>query len=212
MRSIYILILIFISPVVLFSQSKIKILKAGIGSVPGGVKYKGGMKDALRWKDDSGDNYAIICETGVYKGDKQDAEMETKDAEVYAFRYLMKGDNPETQWKIQDFEHDCPFDIVCSFLKNTFQVTDLNDNGIGEVWVMYKTTCTSDASPSVLKLIMYEGNSKYAMRGHTKIKFGEADHVGGDYKFDEAFNAAPKKIRDFALKLWDDNVVENWGK
>jgi hypothetical protein len=200
-------------PFCVIAQDKFKILNGGIGSVPAGVKYKGEMKDAARWKDNAGEQFVIICETGTYKSDNRtEEEMEGNSADVYAYKYSKKNGEMIMDWKIQDFVRDCPFDITAMFVKNTLQVSDLDNNGKAEVWVMYKVTCRSDVSPCNMKIIMYEDQTKHAMRGETKVPATETSSWGGEYKFDEAFEKAPKKFRDFALKLWNDNVMETWGK
>ena len=43
-----------------------------------------------------------------------------------------------------------------------------------------------------------------------KIKLAEKHYVGGDYKFDDAFKQSPEVFRQFALQLWDKNVLETW--
>jgi hypothetical protein len=79
---------------------------------------------------------------------------------------------------------------------------------MGEVWIMYTTVCHGDVSPGDMKIIMYEGKQKFAMRGHDKVQVSEKDFDGGDYKFDQAFNAGPKAFRDFAVKLWNKNIMQ----
>src|ERR1043165_9397168 len=138
--------------------------------------------------------------------------MEGQSADLYAYKFSKKDGKIIQDWKIQDFVRDCPFDITASFVKDAFQVTDLDNNGKAEVWVMYKVTCRSDVSPCEMKIIMYEGETKHAMRGQNKVPADEKTYWGGEYKFDEAFEAAPKSFRNFALKLWNANVIENWGK
>jgi hypothetical protein len=202
----------FILPAFLFSQKKIKIITTNESKLPVG-EYKGTIRDNMRWTDDSGEHCVIICETGIYKSNgRTDEEMEGNSADVYAYTFSKKDGKIIQDWKIHDLVRDCPFDITAYFVKNTLQVTDLDNNGKAEIWVMYKVTCRSDVSPCEMKIIMYEGETKHAMRGQTKVPADEKTYWGGDYKFDEAFNAAPKKIKEFAIKLWNDNVVENWGK
>lgn len=166
----------------------------------------------VHWTDSEGEHTVIICETGKVAAKSTSEEMESFNADVYAYKYTKKDGKITLDWKIQDFVPDCPFDITCNFVKNTLQVTDLDNDGIAEVWVMYKVTCRSDVSPCDMKIIMYEGMSKHAMRGQNKVPATETTMMGGEYKFDEAFNAAPKSFRDKAIKLWNANVVEDWGK
>jgi hypothetical protein len=211
MRLFYAFIFLFLS-ITSFSQSKIQELEIHTSQIPTQAKHKGGIVDLVKWKDVSGTKFVILCETGrlVDKGKEHDDEIAS--AELHAYCYLLTNGTVELKWKISDFVNDCPFDITASFLNNTLKVTDLDNDGLAEVWVMYKVTCRSDVSPCNMKIIMYEDQTKHAMRGETKVPATETTSWGGEYKFDEAFEKAPKKFRDFALKLWNDNVMENWGK
>jgi len=73
-----------------------------------------------------------------------------------------------------------------------------------------------------MKIIMYQGTQKYAMRGTNKVCVGEDEvekngkietikiYMGGDYTFDNAFKNGSDEFREFAIKLWNDNVIESW--
>jgi len=183
---------------------------------PASIKYEGFVKNAVRWKDKLGDNIVITTETGYHINKKFEHESEnSSDAELFAYHYIISGNQAKQTWRIYDFIADCPVDIVASFVKNTFQVTDLNNNGIAETWLMYKTTCHGDVSPCDMKIIMYEGNQKYAIRGESKVAVGiddngEKQFIGGEYKMDENLKKGPKVFKEFAQKLWKDNLIENW--
>lgn len=182
---------------------------------PKAIKYEGFVKNAVRWKDKSGDNIVITTETGYHINKKFVHESDGSDAELFAYHFIVSGNEVKQTWKVYDFIADCPVDIVASFVKNSFQVTDLNGNGIAETWLMYKTTCHGDVSPCDMKIIMYEGNQKYAMRGENKVAVGildngEKQYIGGQYKLDENFKKGPKVFKEFAEKLWKDNLIENW--
>ncbi|KAF2081993.1 M949_RS01915 family surface polysaccharide biosynthesis protein [Flavobacterium sharifuzzamanii] len=182
---------------------------------PSSIKYEGFIKNAVRWKDKLGDNIVITTETDIHFNDKFKHELDGRDAELFAYHFIISDNNVKQTWKVYDYISDCPVDIVASFVKNTFQVTDLDKNGIAETWLMYKTVCHGDVSPSDMKIIMYEGNTKYAMRGENKVAVGIDDNgkkqfEGGEYKLDENFKKGPKVFKEFAQKLWNDNLIETW--
>ncbi|MFH6994628.1 M949_RS01915 family surface polysaccharide biosynthesis protein [Flavobacterium sp. FlaQc-48] len=184
--------------------------------LPASVKYEGFIKNAVRWKDQLGDNIVITTETGYHINKKFKHEFEdSSDAELFAYHYIISGNDARQTWKVYDYISDCPVDLVASFVKNTFQITDLNKNGIAETWLMYLTVCHGDVSPSDMKIIMYEGNQKYAMRGENKVEVGVDDNgkkqfLGGEYKFDENFKKAPQVFKEFAQKLWKDHLIATW--
>ena len=113
-------------------------------------------------------------------------------------------------WRVQDFVKDCELDLKANFIKNSFAVTDLDKNGKAEVWIMYETICTGDISPSTMKIIMYEDEKKYAIRGKRKAKISATEYIGGEYTFDEAFKKAPKVFRQYAINLWKTNIMQTW--
>ena len=191
------------------AQNSIKVTNIEKSQLPAGIKYPGKLKQAIRWTDKSGDNIVITSETGIYTNPKFKHENDGSDAELFAFHYIL-GDSLQPTWKVYDFISDCPVDIEASFIKNTLQVTDLNNDGEGEVWIMYKTVCHGDVSPCDMKIIMYQGKQKFAMRGTNKVQVSEKEFEGGEYKFDAVFMAAPVIFRDFALKLWNKNIKQTW--
>lgn len=180
--------------------------------VPKTFRYKGNFKDGFRWKDKTGEYTVITSETGIYRNENfPHEEDDSRDAEVFAQCYSLE--NNQLVWKVNDFIKDCIVDIEAEFKKNTLSVTDLDKNGIAEVWIMYKMACKGDVSPSNLKIIMYEGKQKFAMRGETKIRSGMENHgkpifEGGSYTFDKAFQQGPETFRDYAVKLWTKHMED----
>lgn len=179
--------------------------------VPKALKYKGNFKEGFQWKDKTGEYIVFTSETGVYINESFQHENDGSDAEVFAQCYSLG--NNQLVWKVNDFIKDCMVDIDAAFKTNTLNVTDLDKNGIAEVWMMYELACKGDVSPSDLKVIMYEGKQKFAMRGQTKIRTGIENQgkpifEGGSYTFDKAFKEGPKVFRDHAEKLWNKNMGE----
>lgn len=187
----------------MIGQNKIVITKIDITKIPKEIKYNGQLKNAVTWKDKLGENFVLTCETGEFK--TKNSENDGRDSEIYAYHYIRSKDVLKQNWKIYDFIKDCPLDIEASFLKNTLTITDLNKDGIGEIWIMYKTACHGDISPSEMKIIMYQDKLKSAMRGENRIKVSDKEYYGGSYTFDKAFNEAPNYYREFAKKLWNQN-------
>lgn len=129
-----------------------------------------------------------------------------------AFHFILTTDSTKLTWKVYDFIKDCPVDIEASFINNTFKVTDLNNDGVAEVWLMYKTVCHGDVSPCDMKIIMYQGQQKFAIRGQNKVQVSDKEFYGGDYKFDKAFADGPKEFLEFAKNLWTKNIMQKWGE
>ena len=208
-RGLYLLTLL--CSLTAYGQGQIKTTNLSLTKLPNGIKFSGKIKTAVRWTDKSGDNIVITTETGEKTSKKEEPTDDVREASLYAYHYIVGKDRTFLTWKIYDFVKDCSFDIEASFIKNSFQVTDLNNDGFAEVWIMYKTVCTSDVSPCDMKIIMYQGQQKYAMRGQNKVKVSDKEFYGGDYKFDNAFLDGPTMFRDFAKKMWNKNIMQIWG-
>lgn len=172
-----------------------------------GLMHEGSFKNLVTWKDQAGEHIVGLSETGIHHSKKFKHESDGADAELFAYHYLVTPEGPKLAWKIYDYINDCPVDIEASFVSPPV-VTDLNKDGIAEIWVIYKTVCHGDVSPLNLKIIMYESSKKFAMRGETKVQLGEGKTEGGNYSFDKAFTDGPKEFRTYAKTLWDTYVVQ----
>lgn len=192
-----------------FSFAQVSVKKLDKASIPKTFKYSGILKNAVTWKDSSGTHYVITTETGNVAS-KVEPEAGNHDADLFAYHYLSTKDSLRLTWKVFDFIKDCPVDLDASFIKNSFAVTDLNKDGQAEVWLMYKTACRGDVSPSDMKIIMYEKDKKYAVRGTNKVKVSEKEYYGGEYTYDAAFKSAPEVFRSYAKTLWQKNIMETW--
>ena len=191
------------------SYGQVKLTKVDSANLPQNLKYVGHIINAVKWTDSLGLNYVITTETGrIYSKVKDEEDL--FDAFLYAYHYVIKNDNTKLIWKIYDYNKGCDLDLDFYFIDNTFAVTDLDKNGIAEVWVMYKNSCHGDVSPVPTKIIMYEGNKKYALRGETRVQVSATDYVGGNYSIDENFKKGKLAFRQYAEKLWTQNKIEKW--
>lgn len=179
----------------------------------------------IPYQDKTGKNVIVITKTDdLIKTNEYEDVFHNE--EIFAYRFNLDQRNAQGQikreWQVYDYIHDCMFDNVLEFHKEHIQITDLNHNGIKEVWLPYTITCTSDFSPMTRNIIMYEGRQKYALRGFSKIKQGGEDwcddgkpykeeyahlcvkdgYMGGNYQIDKALSENPI-FRAFAQSLWD---------
>lgn len=206
MKTLPLLILLFLSQ---HSFAQFNLTTLDKNSIPKGINYTGHIVNAVRWTDSLGDNIVITTETGPYDS-KTMAEDGYRDAALYAYHYLLQQDSFKLTWKVYDFTKDCPVDIRADYIKKTFAITDLNNDGTAEIWLMYRTVCHGDVSPSNMKIIMYESNRKYAIRGTNRVQISETEKIGGEYMLDDAFKKAPAVFRLYAETLWKKNLMEHW--
>lgn len=185
--------------------------KISIENLPQEIIFEGNLVEVTKLNDLDGEHIILLTETEKTPS-KQIINIEHEiDKKIFVYDYLL--DKAKTNyilnWKIQDFENNCDFDLIIGFLKGTHRFTDLNRNGKAEIWVMYQKGCVSDISPLEMKIIMYEGNKKHALRGTSIIDFGDRK-FGGEFKLDENFNKASKDLKTFVLKMWEENRLQKF--
>jgi hypothetical protein len=186
-----------------------KLTKLDSSSLPMSIKYVGHIINAVSWTDSLGLNYVVTTETGrIYSKEKDEDDL--FDAYLYAYHYVIKTKSCKLIWRIYDFNKGCDLDLDFYFIDKTFAVTDLDKNGIAEVWVMYKNYCHGDVSPVPTKIIMYEGTKKYALRGESRVQVSATDYVGGTYALDENFKTGIAIFKQYGEKLWTQNKIEKW--
>lgn len=193
-------------------KKDIEYQKIVFNNVPKPIKYEGRIVNAVSWKDSKEKHILITSETGIYQSSKfSHDDNDGSDAELFAYHFIKKGNSYKQQWEVYDYISDCPVDIEANFIKNTLHLTDLDNNGLVEIWLMYTKVCHGDVSPSQMKIIMYQGKQKYGMRGENRIEFPNNESMGGDYKFDKSFLEAPESFRIFAETMWNENIEMKWG-
>jgi hypothetical protein len=192
-----------------FAIGQITVTKIDTAKLPKQLRYSAHPISCVKWADSLGLNYVLLTETGQYQTTDKDRD-DFKNAALYAYHFVAKDDTFKLLWKVYDYTKDCAFDLSVRFLDKTFKITDLDKNGIAEVWLMYENQCTGDVSPVPTKIIMHEGPKKYAVRGERRVKVSATDYVGGKYTLDENFKSGNKLFRQFAIDLWEKNKLKAW--
>lgn len=162
---------------------------------------EGNIVQKMNYSDKTGSHQVILTQwTTDYIGN---GGAKFLDANLRAYDYLLNG-QPVLFWKIQDWQKSCSeyMSVEAEFVEKSLRITDLDHNGISEVWLMYRLRCAGDVSPATMKLIMHQGKSKYAMRGKTK-SFDE----GGSYTMDKAFETLPRSMREYAVDMWNEFIT-----
>jgi hypothetical protein len=200
---------------------------------PSGLKFRGKLQEAWKWKDSLGDNVLILSATDIYWNSGEDASS----IQLFAYHYCKKDTGYRVLWRLNDMIENCPVDIKAAFLKGSTSITDLDKDGVAETTVQYRLVCRGDVSPADMKLIMHEDTVKYALRGmmwtplatadpsNKKLPITEKDvnletlpgYKGPDDDYDKAFGRykserdflkAPSSFLQFARKQWLKFVVE----
>jgi hypothetical protein len=178
------------------------------------------MISCVSWEDSLGENYLIVSESKemdskqpveAQKTDSMLIEADMRDKELYAYNYLVKGDSVALLWKLIDYVRECPFDLTVEYLTKKPLVTDIDNDGISETWLVYWLGCRSDVSALDLKLIMHIGKAKYAIRGTRIVSYGSGKNNfdGGKKVMDDNFDKVSKEIKEYSNNVWQKYQKEN---
>ncbi|NLZ17138.1 MAG: hypothetical protein GX087_05325 [Desulfobulbaceae bacterium] len=178
-----------------------------VRSLPGVV---GNLVKALRFNDIQGNNLVVLTQSEEqFRNKRGEPGSYLRDQEFFVHRFLINSDGSKVQmWRVKDFVYDCEYDLRLEFFTDALQVTDLDQDGLAEVWMPYRLGCPADPNPISMKIIMYEGAQKYAMRGETRSMVNPGQYAGGGYTMDKVFREGQAVFRDFATKLWAARVNE----
>lgn len=184
-----------------------ELTKISMNDIPDGISYNGEFTDAYQFDDANGSNYLIRS-----MGAETITETEYSDREIsqelHIAYYVVKEGVAEQHRTVLDFVKDCPFDVVIHHLEDAVYVSDLDEDGIGEIVFLYRTACTSDVSPSDQKLLLLEAGDKYIIRGTAGMEKTEwmeeipsTYEVGGELEGNELF-------KDRAVEIWKMHELE----
>ncbi len=175
-------------------------------SVSGWSSTKGVDSRELRFTDKSG-QHVVRFVLGAEKKKKGEGDSIERSRELVVTHSVGK----KEVWRARDFVQQCEFDLSLEVLEGSIRLTDLDDDGEPEISFLYRLGCRSDVSPLTVKLLLYEGSTKYALRGESRERVGEHELAGGDFKVDPAFEQAPRPFVEFAKAQWKTLVVEAAG-
>lgn len=199
-------------------KAELEIISFAGRELPSGMKHEGNVLNVIHYSDAMGDNYVFTAGRDFTSKDETLSDYDLYNSELYVYHYVTGEDGSTKQiWRIFDNSYECMDNTSVEIPDNSFNVTDLDKDGMAETWVLYKKTgCATDCCfPQEMKVIMYEGEQKYAMRGTDKVEqiteYEGGRKVttseGGDYKFDAAFHNANAEFQDYAKKMWNDNII-----
>jgi hypothetical protein len=143
-----------------------------------GFQPPAGLVEARQVQDVDGRHILVLSRSEGPSREMPDPERNER-FELLATYYGETPSGWKQSWTIKDGV-DCPgLDGEAQFLRKGVTVTDLDRNGIAEVTVAYSTFCGGGVDPSVLKVILRQGETKLALRGETELRFKGQPPMGG---------------------------------
>lgn len=174
--------------------------KIPAAKIPGKLRCRGKLLDAVGWRDKNGANVVLFCRA-------QKTGKRGSSAYIYVDHYVMAKSKARRLRRIRDRVENCELDIVLRFVPSALRVTDLDGDGIGEITFAYRMSCRGDVSPDGLKLLLLENGSKYIIRGRGHWKacdpaMRRTPECVGSRRIDTSFARGPKAFVDHALRVW----------
>jgi hypothetical protein len=170
-------------------------------SLPADMRLQGKPVEVVGWSDLAGESVVVLA-----KGDERRVdELGGRRSRLFAGQFTRRG--PDSRWtrvwSLMDEVDSCQVDIVCSFVRGSLELTDLDGNGFAEVSFVYRLACVGDVSPWGQKLMLFDGGKKYAVRGQT-VQADEGGRAMNSSRMtiDKAFDVASPAILQFAVKKW----------
>ena len=188
-----------------FIPAEAPAVEAGDSPLPAGLDIAGHPQRVVSFEDASGNNIVVLTQSDVMTKrapGSTDVRLASKYLHAYGYRTAPHGFS--RQWSVIDYVKDCPdyTGIGADHQADRLTVTDLDGDGIAEVWMAYELWCKGDVSPNTLKVIMVEDGQKHAIRGDTLVNIPGTDPLGGTGIMDARLRGAHKSIRSFAQEYW----------
>lgn len=151
--------------------------------VKAGIAVAGNLVRAWHIADGAGDHLLVLSsKTGPSHQQPEEADART---DLVAGYYSRSASRWVREWAIMDGV-DCPvLDHHALFFPGQVTITDLDNNGLAEVTVAYKMFCGGGIDDDDLKVIMRQGDQKFAMRGKTRAVMPSGETSGGEAVYDK---------------------------
>ena len=147
----------------------------------------------ITWEDGRGENAFIVTE-------KRQENEEGERQSLIPVRYLMNGPKPKSTWQgLYSAENWCD---AGEGVIGEIEVTDIDEDGVGEVLYVYNVEGNCDVSPKTYGLVLHSGTELYEITGTDDLQVNRGIPGSAEMKFSESFNTAPAGFRDHAVEAW----------
>lgn len=167
----------------------------GQDQLPPFVDFTGEDSDTLTWVDGQGVHLLLLEQSRAVWNEEEG----TTSKSIQATHWLMKDGRHKKTWSFEDGIKDCPVDVEAKFLTAP-RFTDLDKDGIYEVWLMVQKACKGDVSPSEVQVIMVDKENKtYCLEAEQLLVFQDKSRDGGAYDLKD-FRQLPRAYQDYAVE------------
>lgn len=164
--------------------------------LPDGTQVPASKVHAVEWSDREGKHVLITTkETG------------TDSLSFIVTRHYAAGKNVHSWWE-GDSLRNCAPAATAEFIEPVFRLTDLDNDSVAEIWMMYRKKCSAEGLAAELVLVMREGENRYLFAGHEAVKSADGTITGGDYAENSSFASADPKFHALAKTIWHEQTKE----
>ena len=192
-------------------QTAITVQKITETDLPAEISYQDDFVEGYRYTDKTGENIVFITEGEVTEWGRDDDGYTLLNKDLRAYRFLKTDNDWEEIWRVYDMEFECFHYPIAEFVKGAFIITDLNNDGIAEIWMMYLKACLGGVDPQNMYLRMYNDENIFTMTGETKIIFTDEYSIGGEYEIENLSpHKTPSEFVEYAKELWEKHITGNY--
>ena len=164
------------------------------------LPFNGRFFSSVSWNDKLGSNILIISEKGKYDGGNGRKE-------VFAYHYVERDAVYDILWQMNDFVDGWGCDLTIQLINFFPLISDIDANGIAETAIFYSLDNRCDAVSFPAKLIVHEGEEKFAIRGIRNQFLGPPEEVNNEYRADNGLPPMKYKNLDAGNSVLDSSIV-----
>lgn len=134
------------------------------------------------------------------------SKTRTNTKEEFFVEFFKENNLKNSFVSIYDFIEDCPVDFNINFIKDSFSITDIDNNGIKEISFLYELACQGGIGPIKMKSVLIEGSKKHLVRGFRLDDVSIRNNIDPNYPnsiADKSFKNAPPSFFDFSKEKWN---------
>ncbi len=165
--------------------------------IPAAVRHRvpGAIVHAVGWTDRNGENLAVFSRRETTHRGRHGSST---SAQLTIQHFLVESEGRVKGVRsLKEAIDRCEAELLLAFRDTAYELTDLDEDGIGELTFAYTRACRKNASPPGLKLLMLEDGTKYILRGTMRDERGR----GGEHRVDPSFEQAPEFL-EHAKQVW----------
>lgn len=164
------------------------------------LPFNGRFFSSVSWNDKLGGNIIIISEKGKY-------DDGNGRKEIFAYHYVKRDTLYAVLWQMNDFVDGWGCDLDIQLINIFPLISDIDSNGIAETAIFYSLNNRCDAVSFPAKLIVHEGEDKFAIRGVRGQFLSPPEELNNKYRAKDGLPPLKYKNLDTARSMLDPSII-----